>query len=134
MFIDTNVFLRHLLNDHPQHSARAFGLISAIERGDVTAWTTDLAVAELVFVLSSKRTYNLDRQAISDLLVPLLDLSGLRLERKRMYVRVFELYVSLPIDFIDAYHAALLESRGDTALYSFDTDFDLVPGLRRHEP
>ena len=35
---------------------------------------------------------------------------------------------------VDAFHAALLESRGETALYSFDAHFDRVPTLQRREP
>jgi predicted nucleic acid-binding protein len=57
-----------------------------------------------------------------------------RLERKRLYPRVFELYVSYPIDYVDAYHAALLEHFKQQNLFSFDRDFDALPGLSRRQP
>jgi predicted nucleic acid-binding protein len=133
-FIDTNIFLRHLLNDDPQRSPACFALIQAIEQGHLTAGTSGLVIAELVFVLSSRRTYNLSRETIRDLLLPLIELSGLRLSGKRLYRRIFDLYTSLPIDYVDAYHAALMESRREPELYSYDTDFDRVPSLRRIEP
>jgi predicted nucleic acid-binding protein len=44
------------------------------------------------------------------------------------------LYISLGIDFVDAYHATLLAHYQQLELYSFDTDFDKVPGIRRREP
>ena len=132
-FIDTNVFLRHLLNDDPSKSAAAFALIQAIERGKQTAWTSELVLAELVWVLSSKQGYNLPREHIRSLLVPLISLPGLKIAHKRLYPRIFELYVTLPIDYINAYHAALLLQRGETELFSFDTDFDYVQGLTRRE-
>jgi len=136
-FVDANIFLRHLLNDDPVKSPACFALIQSIEQGHVTAWTSELVIAELVWVLSSRQLYNLPRERIRSLLLPLILLillPHLRVPRKRLYVRVFDLYVSRPIDFIDAYHAALLEHRGETELFSYDRDFDRVPGLTRREP
>ncbi len=135
MFLDTNIFLRHLLNDHPVQSPRAFALIKAIEERRLEAWTSELVIAELVFVLSNKRTYNESRQRIASLLLPILGLPHLHLLRsKRLYRRTFELFVQLPIDYVDCYHAALIEQRKEPELYSFDQDFDKVPGLKRREP
>jgi predicted nucleic acid-binding protein len=47
---------------------------------------------------------------------------------------VFELYTSLPIDYVDAFHAALMENRQRPEVYSYDGDFDRVVGLLRVEP
>ncbi|MGI8552690.1 MAG: PIN domain-containing protein [Dehalococcoidia bacterium] len=133
-FLDTNIMLRHFLNDDPVMSPACRALIQAIEQGRETVWTTDLAIAEVVFVLSSKRRYNIPREMIRDNLLAVINLPGLKLPNKRIYARVFHLYTMLPIDFIDAYHAALMESRGAHELYSYDHDFDRIPGLTRHEP
>lgn len=133
-FLDTNIFLRHLTNDDPVRSPACFALIQAIEQDRLEAWTSDLVIAEVVFVLSNKRTYDLEREIIRDLLLPLINLPGLKLPHKRLYYRVFELYASLPIDYVDAYHAALVESRKERELYSYDPDFDGIPGLTRLEP
>jgi len=73
-------------------------------------------------------------EAIRDILLPLISLPGLKLPHKRMYARVFELYTSLPIDYVDAYHAALMENRGEPEVYSYDTDFDRIAGITRLEP
>src|SRR5688572_25141056 len=133
-FVDTNIFLRHLLNDHPTHSPAAFRLIQSIERGKQTAWTSELVVAELVWVPSSKQGYALPRERIRSLLVPLLSLPSLKVPHRRLYPWIFDLYVGLPMDYIDAYHAALVQHRGETELCSYDTDFDHVQGLTRREP
>lgn len=133
-FLDTNVFLRHLLNDDPVQSPAALTLFRAIEQGTISVWTSDLVVAELVFVLSNKRTYHVPREALRDMLLPLLDLPGIKLAGKRLYHRVFALYVSEPIDYIDAYHATLVEQQQGRALYSFDTDFDRIPEIARTAP
>jgi len=133
-FLDTNVLLRHLLNDDPVQSPAGFALIAAIEENKVSAWTSDLVIAEGVFVLANQKTYNLSREAIRDRLLPLLHLRGLKLPRKRLYDRIFELYTTLPIADIDCYHAALIEGHQPPSLYSYDSDFDQVPTITRLEP
>lgn len=131
-FIDTNIFIRHLMADDPVQSPACLALFQAIEREELTVWTSHLVVAEIVFVLS--RVYRLERVAIRDVILPILTLPNIKIDQKQMFVRVFDLYTTLPIDYVDAYHAALLLNRDAVSLYSFDADFDRVPGLRRQEP
>lgn len=131
-FIDTNIFIRHLMADDAVQSPACLALFQAIERGEIIVWTTHLVVAEIVFVLT--RVYKIQRGSVRDILLPLLSLSGIKLEQKQLFGRVFELFASLSIDYVDCYHAALLESRGHDQLYSFDADFDRVPGIQRLEP
>lgn len=131
-FIDTNVFIRHVVADDPVQSPACLALFQSIERGELTVWTSHLVVAEIVFVLG--RVYQLKRSAIRDVVLPLILLPNIKLDQKQLFGRVFDLYTTLPIDFVDAYHAALLHSREAVELLSYDTDFDRVPGLRRREP
>ena len=135
-FLDSNIFIRHLTNDHPQQSPACFALIQAIEQGKIQVWTADLVISEVIFVLSSKNLYNLKREQVRDLLLPLIALPGLKLptSSKRMYRRVFELYTTLPVDYPDAFNAALMESRKQPELYSYDTHFDRIPGIKRLGP
>ncbi|MHB0868835.1 MAG: PIN domain-containing protein [Chloroflexota bacterium] len=133
-FLDTSVFLRHLTADDPVRSPACLALLQAIERGETSVWTSELVIAEMVFVLSSKRGYNLGRETIRDLLLPLIELPRLKLPHKRLYRRVFDLFASLPIDYVDAYHAALIENREQPELYSYDTHFDRIAGIKRMEP
>jgi predicted nucleic acid-binding protein len=133
-FLDSNVLLRHLTNDDPVKGAACFRLLQALEQGQTTAWTSNLVIAEVVFVLANKRTYALPRETIRDLLLPIIGLPGLKLAHKRLYRRVFELYTALPIDYVDAYHAALAEQTGASEVISYDRHFDLVEGIKRREP
>lgn len=133
-FLDSNVLLRHLTNDDPEKGAACFRLVQALEQGSAAAWTSNLVIAEIVFVLGNKHTYALGREEIRDLLLPLIGLPGLKVAHKRLYRRVFELYTELPIDYIDAYHAALAEQSGSHEVISYDRHFDLIGGIRRTEP
>lgn len=132
-FLDTNILLRHLLNDDPLLAPRCKALIESIERGKQTVWTTDLVIAEVVFVLSNKKTYGVAREGIRDVLLPIISLPGIKLPNKRVYSAAFDLYTSLPISYVDAYHAALIQHQEHHALFSFDTDFDRVRGVVRQE-
>lgn len=136
IFIDTNIFLRHLTQDDPQKAKACLGLFKQIEDGGVVAWTSDLAIAELVFVLSSKRAnnYGYSRQQVSQILLPLLSLKNLHIPSKGLYPRIFEIYIVQNVDFIDAYHAALIEISQKSELYSYDRDYDKMAGMNRLEP
>lgn len=133
IFVDTNVLLRLLLDDEQSQSAAARELFSAVERGEITVWTSDVAIAELVWVLTGP-IMRRERQAVARELALLIELPGLRLEDKSTMRRALDLFTKQPIDWVDAYHAALLLEQDSPELYSFDRDFDRIPGLRRLEP
>lgn len=135
-FLDTNIFLRHLTMSDPQKAAACTQLLLDVAEGRIEAWTSDVAIAEVVFVLSatSANGYGLPRTAIRDGLLPLLALPGLYLPSKRYYPRIFQLYTSINIDFVDAFHVALLESSPEPRLYSYDRGFDRIGTLIRQEP
>lgn len=131
-FLDTNVFLRHLLGDHPDHSPRASAYISRIERGELSAHTADTVIFEVVFTL--ERGYKQPKALIRTVLLALLDLPGIVLPAKDRLRQTFDLYVNLNISFADAYHAVLMQERGLDEIVSFDPHFNRVPGLKRTEP
>ena len=83
--IDTNVFLRYILDDLPHQSAACRALFTAIAEERLVAWTTDIAIAEAVFVLTGPRTYAFARQHVRDALLPLIELPHLKIARKRLY-------------------------------------------------
>jgi len=133
-FLDTNILLRYLTGDDEQKATASFELLLRIERGEETVVTSDLVIAETVYVLQSPRQYGLQRDRIRQLVEPLLKLRGLRLPRKGIYSRVFDLYCEEGISFADAYNVAYMEVLGLNEVYSYDTDFDRVGGISRVEP
>jgi predicted nucleic acid-binding protein len=67
-------------------------------------------------------------------LLPLINLPNLKISQKRLFSRIFQLYTTLPIDYIDCYHAALMEGQEGSELFSYDSHFDMIGSLRRLEP
>lgn len=131
-FIDTNVFLRHLLQDHPDHSPRATLYFDRIERGGLRVETTGTVVFETVFTLQS--FYKHPRPLIRDNVLPLLGLPGIVLPGKRRFRHAFDLYVSTNLSFADCLHVAIAEARKAPQFVSFDRGLDRIPGLNRVEP
>src|SRR5215216_3195138 len=91
-FLDTNLILRHTLQDHADHSPRATAFIGRIEAGEERVRTADAVVFEAAFTL--ERTYHVPRTTIRDGLWQLLSLPGVVLPGKRRYQRAFALYVA----------------------------------------
>ena len=132
-FIDTNIFLRHLLGDHPEHSPKATALFGRIERGELRAQTSEMVIFETVFTL--ERSYSVPKAAIRESVLALLALSGLLLRGKRRYQRIFELYVDSNLPFGDAYIVAQMEQLQADQIYTFDRELDRkAPGITRLEP
>ncbi len=131
-FLDTNILLRHLLQDHPDHSPRATAYLRRVEEGTIKVRTAETVIFETVFTL--QRLYKQPKAAIRDALLPLIELPGMVLPGKRRFRRAFALYVDQNLPFADAYHAALMQSLKLTEIVSFDGDFDKIAGITRVEP
>ncbi|HZQ98917.1 MAG TPA: PIN domain-containing protein [Chloroflexota bacterium] len=130
--IDTNVLLRHLLQDHADHSPRATALLQRVERGELRVDMTATVVFETVFVLD--RRARLPRAAIRDAVLPIVELPAVLLPGKQLVREAFEFYVRLNIPFADAYHAAVGRALDPPRVIAFDRHFNRVPGLVRIEP
>lgn len=130
--LDTNILLRHLGQDHPDHSPRASAYLRRVQNGEIQVRTNELVIFEAVFTL--ERTYKVPKAAIRAQLLPLIELPGVVLPGKRRLRQVFEVYVRENVSFVDAYHAVLIRELGLAGVVSFDHGFDRIPGLTRVEP
>lgn len=131
-FLDTNVILRHLLGNHPEHSPRSTAYLERIERGELRVHASETVIFEAVFTL--QRQYGQPKARIREALLPLIELPGILLPGKRRFRKIFDLYVDLNISFADAYHAVLMEHLNLNKIVSFDKEFDRVTGIKRVEP
>jgi predicted nucleic acid-binding protein len=131
-FLDTNILLRHLRQDHPQHSPKATALLLQIEQGALRVRLSDIVIAETVFTL--QRSYKVPKADIAQVLLDIIDLASITVNKKRRFKAIFDLYVQLNIPFPDAYLAVQMQQTGSSGIYSFDTDFDKIASVQRFEP
>ncbi len=133
-FVDTNIFIRYLTKDDPQKAQACFELFQQATTNEITLITTEAVITEVVYVLSSQKTYNLSRQDVRSRLYPLLSVAGLKLPQRSNFLRALDIYAAHNLDFEDALIVAHMEQQKLTDLYSYDQGFDKVSGITRHEP
>lgn len=133
-FIDANIFIRYLTQDHPQFSQACTALLTKAENGEISLTTSESVITEVVQVLSSPRLYQLPRQQISTLLTTLLSLPGMRCAQRTVYLHALTIYEQENIDFPDCLTVAHMQQAKLTTLYSYDQDFDRFSHVTRLEP
>lgn len=132
-FIDTNVFVRHALNDHSEHSPLARALISSIDSGEVIAETSATVVFETVHVLH--KVYGIERANVADTLRELVAMPGLHIPNRSQIQAAFNLWLDFGrLSFADAYHLVLTSNSSHKRIASFDQGLDrCLPGVTRVE-
>ncbi|MCL5072401.1 MAG: PIN domain-containing protein [Actinobacteria bacterium] len=133
-FLDANVILRYLTRDDPKKAEKCYELFQKVKRGEIELTTCEAVIAEVVYVLSSTTLYNLPRNEIYSLLLPIINLNGLKMAQKRLYIRALDIYASKNIDFEDALSFAHMQKHQIKEIYSYDNDFDKIEELCRLEP
>jgi predicted nucleic acid-binding protein len=136
IFVDANVFLRHLVTPAtPQDAAnarRSAVLFRRAEQGKEVITTSEATIAEVVFILSAKRHYNTPRATVATGLKPLLRPNNCRLTEKAVCLRALDLWVAHPrLSFPDALGAAYSEQLGHE-LATFDERLTRLPGIAVH--
>jgi predicted nucleic acid-binding protein len=134
-FIDTNIILRFLTGDDPTKFEACKALFEQIETGTISVFVPDVVIAEVVYMLSSPKTYNHSRQEVAELLTPLLHLSRFEVQNRHILLRALRIYAdNKELDFPDAYIASAMEQTKNKQLFSYDHDFDDFPFITREEP
>jgi len=134
-FLDTNIFVRLISGDDSVKATACLALFQRLRDGSEEATTSESVLAEVVYVLSSSKLYRMPREDIRDGLGELLAIDGLRVAQADMCRRALDLFAgNADLDFEDALSVAHMEDRHIAELYSYDRDFDGVPGVTRIEP
>ncbi len=118
VFVDANVFLRHLLQDIPGQAAEAETLFNDAVTGKVFLHTSDLVIAELVWTLES--FYKRTKREIADFLEALIATNNFHFDNRDVLERAIRDYASLNVDFIDAHSAAYAREKGISLVKTFD--------------
>jgi predicted nucleic-acid-binding protein len=132
-FVDTNLFIRYLTNDDPVKADRVEQLLEQAAEGTVALVTTEMVIAEIVWVLES--FYTLTASTIAPLIRGILATPGLEVINGPQLRRALELYEGEGIDFIDGYIAAVMEKHNIDELYSYDRKhISRLKRITRKEP
>lgn len=134
-YLDANIFVRYIAEDDAAMFAAVDALFESVDKDVERVAVLDVTVGEVVYVLTSRALYGLPRQEVVDRLSTILSHRGIQMEHKTRCLHALEIFASYgPLDFGDAVVCAAALDEHSPEVYSFDHDFDRVPGITRLEP
>lgn len=119
IFVDTNVFLRFFVRDVEALYSKAKELFEKAEKGTVRLETSDMVIAEIVWVLESY--YDFSRAEIRAVVETILETRNIKVSNHARMKEAIHLYASGRMDFIDAYNISLIRAGGYKKVATFDT-------------
>ncbi|MCA9834709.1 MAG: type II toxin-antitoxin system VapC family toxin [Thermomicrobiales bacterium] len=132
-FLDTNIFVYHLTNNHPDHSPRCSALLAEVEAGALRAYTSVTAIDETLRVLT--KAFGHDRAAAGEMFSLMLTPPDIQIDHRDAVLNAIEFWTQQsPLSFVDCFHLALTAELGLSEIYSFDKKMDRYPGVERIEP
>lgn len=130
-FIDANVFV-YLLSADPRYSEKALEILEAAEKGLYEAYTSTLAVSQVLAHLERRRrgrALGLFLSYLEDSPVAVVETTWHDFLEARRLAEENKLLLHSMWD--DLVIAAQMKRLGVEEIYSNDRDFDRVPGIRR---
>ncbi len=131
-FVDTNIFLRFLINDVAHQANACEALFRKAVAGEEILCTNDMVIAEIIWVLESY--YELSRTDIREKVEKILNTENLECENKEVILHALAVYEEKRIDYIDAYNACSMRIKEIYELYSYDKHYDRLNWMKRLEP
>jgi len=131
-FVDSNVFLRFLLADHPRQSPACRRLFEKASKKEIILVTLPIVIIEISWVLQS--FYKRSKKEIAEKLKIILLFEGLEIDDREILLTALEIFENKNIDFIDAYISSWLKLKKIKQIYSYDQDYDKIEEIRRLEP
>jgi predicted nucleic acid-binding protein len=133
IYVDTSVFLRHLLqpmtSQDVSSAALATALLDDAAHGRAMLTSSEATIAEVVFILSHRNHYGFPRPRVVSAITDLLNISGFRMPTKGICLRALEIWaVEAKLSFPDALGAAFSELDGHE-LATFDQALAKVDGF-----
>ena len=119
IFIDTNIFIRYLINDVPSQIDKVERLFDLSEKGEITLITGPPVFFEIAWTLKS--FYNVNREGIYESISAIIGLPGLEIIDLEILEEALELYKQTSVDFSDVYIAVQAKKAGAESIATFST-------------
>lgn len=131
-FIDTNIFLRTLIDENIQVYKECKVFLNSVKHNKLKAFTSDIILAEIVWTLKS--FYKVSKPDIIKSLLSIQNLSGLKFTNEFDHALSIEIFKNYNVKYIDALIASHPQIYSKKAtIISYDKDFDKI-GVLRKEP
>jgi predicted nucleic-acid-binding protein len=121
--LDTNTFLRFLLNDIPEQSDEVSQLLSKAKRREINIYIPQIVIFEIEFALD--KYYQFPKEEIVDKLGTLLATPYVNIQDSEIFQDALELFSIKNIDFGDCFlhsNSKVINSK----LFTFDKDLQKI--------
>jgi len=125
--VDTNLIVRHLVQDHEKHARAAGKLFDACDRGDLVVVVLPVVLAECVFVLES--FYGHRRTDIASALGRLISSPGVEMRDLTIHLGALDRYQETSAHFVDCLIAATAAAE-NVSVATFDQGFRKFTDVR----
>jgi predicted nucleic-acid-binding protein len=127
IFVDTNYFLRFLLNDVNQQHRKAKELFTQAALGKVKLFTSMVVFFEIYWVLSS--FYGKKKREIVKILKDVLKMEFINWENIGFLKKAIIIFSRQNVELEDAYNVVYAKKNGAKKVKSFDKKFQRVFGM-----
>ncbi len=117
IILDTNCFLRFLLNDIPVQADKVEALLTQAEKNKIEIFVPQIVVFELHFVL--EKYYKFSKNEVVGMLKTLLVAPYLSIEAKEIFLTAITLYGSAHTSLVDCFLVAQSQNN-EAELFTFD--------------
>ncbi len=117
VIIDTNGFLRILLNDIPKQAEQVKRIILQAKKEQVKIIVPQIILFEIDFIL--RKYYNFEKKEIIDKLKSLISVSYFVVESRDIFQKAILFYVENNVSFVDSFLLSYSE-RVNAKLFTFD--------------
>lgn len=118
IFVDTNYFLRFLLNDNEKQGQAAKNLFSEGACGQKKLFTSIIVYFEVYWVLVS--FYKKDKQALIKILSDIMQMSFIKLKDRKCLLKSIEIFQKTKIDLEDAFNLIYAQQNKAADFATFD--------------
>ena len=115
--IDTNGFLRLLLDDIPKQASEIESLLKSAKKGEIEIFLPQIIVFEIVFAL--EKYYRLNKKEVLEKVASLVSIGYINVESRETFVKSVDLYKNNTISFVDCFLLNIVEVR-QAKLFTFD--------------
>lgn len=117
-FIDSNYFLRFLINDVPSQYKKAMEIFKRGVDGDIKLFTNILVIFELYWVFTS--FYEKPKQEVINILRKVLGMTFITVENREYIIEALDHFERSSLDLEDCYNLAYCKENNITDFASFD--------------
>ena len=117
-FVDTNIFLRYLVNDEPNHADRVERLLDKAEKREISLVTGPPVFFELAWTLKS--FYKMSKDEIYLCLRSIAGIPGLDVTDIDIITESLDIYREHSVDFSDAYISVLSKKYNTNGIVTFN--------------